>query len=131
VIFVEKIEARLIVDLHVADTYFELRLSVFWNVTKYVGQRSRDNSPVRVPFSAPGDCEGLTWPGLAISKYSSIVAFEARVDDVFCNFIKNSFLLRHHVKDSVERELIVVIFYFIVTQAFPLEVELYFSLISL
>ena len=58
-VFIKKIEARLIVDLHVADANFELRLCIFLNVTKYVGQRSWDNPTVRVSFSASGDCKGL------------------------------------------------------------------------
>jgi hypothetical protein len=39
--------------------------------------------------------------------------------------------LGHHVENAVECELVVVIFYFIVTQPVSLEVELYLPLISL
>ena len=130
-VFVEKIEARLIVDFHVADAYFKLRLGVFRNVTKDIGQRSRDDPAVSVPFCASCDCEGLARPGLAISEDGSIVTLEARINNIFRDFIKNPFLLGHHVENAVECELVVVIFYFIVTQAISLEVELYLPLISL
>jgi hypothetical protein len=100
-------------------------------VTKDIRQRSRDDPAVSVTLCASCDCESLARPRLAISEDGSIVTLEARINDVFRDFIKNSFLLGHHVENAVECELVVVIFYFIVTQPVSLEVELYLPLISL
>ena len=126
-VFVQKIEARLIVNFHVADAHFELRLGVFRNVTEDVRKRSRYDTAVSIAFSASCDCESLARPGLAISKDGAIVTFEARVNHIFCNFIKDSFLLCQHVKNAVECKLVVVVFNFVVTQTISLKVKLYFS----
>jgi len=130
-IFIKEIEARLIVNFHIADTHFELRLSIFRNVTEDIRKRSRYDTAVNISFSASCNCECLARTGLSISKNGAIIAFKARINHIFCNLIKDSFLLCQHVENAVECELVVVIFYFVVAQAVSLKIELYFPLVRL
>jgi hypothetical protein len=69
-----------------------------------------DNSAIRVPLGTTGDGECFAGTGLPVRENRSVVALEGPVDHVQGHVIEDALLLREHVKDPVENEVVIVVF---------------------
>jgi len=78
-------------------------------VTENVGDRARNDTTVSVSLSTSRDCKCLARTSLTIGKDCPVIALEARVDHVRHHRVENTLLLREHVEDPVELEIIVVV----------------------
>jgi len=124
VVFIQQIVPSFEVDFHVADGDFVSVLGVFPDVVVDVAKSPRNDTSVCVPLSATSDREGLSRSRLSISKNGSVVAFKGTVNDIKCDFVEYCLLLSQHVEDSVEPELVVVIFNFVSAQTVSLKIKL-------
>ncbi len=101
----------------------------FPDALKDIAKCSWDDSAIGVFLSTACNCKSFTGTSLAISKNSSIVTIKAAIDCVFSNLLEDGLLLRHHVENPIEFELIVIVFDFLVTKTIALEVELHLPVI--
>ena len=127
---VQQIVAILVVNLHVADVHLELVCGVLSNMLKNVRQGARNDTTVSIALGATRYRESLSRSRLSVGENSAIVAIETPIDNILGNFVKDSFLLRQHVKDSCELENVVIILDLSVSQPITLEIELYLSSIG-
>ena len=127
---VQQIVAILVVNLQVADVHLELVSRVLPDVLENVRQGSRNDATISVTFRASSYREGLSRTSLSVGENCAIVALETPIDHILGDLIKDSFLLRQHVKDACELEDIVVVLDLGVPQSVALEIELYLSVVG-
>ena len=124
VILIKQIVSVPIVDFEIAHIDFEGVCGCVFNMTKNVGQCSRNDASVHVALSPARYCESLARPRLPVRKNGAIVAVKAPIDHILRHFLKNTLLFGEHVENAVELELVIVVLDFSVPQTVPLEVEL-------
>jgi hypothetical protein len=123
-VFIKKVIPCLIIDFHVTYTNFELLCCILLRLTKNITQCSGDNTTISVSLSTTSYSKCFTRSCLTISENSSIITFKTVIYNIFCNPIKNCFLLNQHVKYSIVLKLIVIVLYLIISKSFSLKVKL-------
>ena len=96
-----------------------------------VGDRAWNNTSVSVSLRASRNGKSLARSSMTIREDGPVVPVEARVNHISHHCIENTLLLRNHVEDPVELELIVVVLDLLNAKAISLKVELHLALVRI
>ena len=128
-LLIEQVVTIGVVDFQVADVNLELVSGHLSHSFEDIRECSWNDATISVPFCTTRDSECLTRARLSVSEYGAIVTLKAAINHILCDLLKDSLLLREHVKDASELELVVVILDLSVAQTVSLEVKLDFALV--